>query len=377
MSEYAGQQFVGIDLHRRRSVIVRTTESGEVLEAVRILNDVERLDRVIARAGEDPEVVLEATYGWYWAVDALQAAGAQRASGAPVGGEGVRVPAGEERLPRRRPTWPICCGWAGCPEAWIAPPATRELRELVRHRAKLVGLRVALQGRGPRGAGQVRDPGADERPVRRRGQRAAGPAPAAGTVCGPDRVAAPADGGPGVRDRPVHRPGPGPAGAPTPATSRCSRSRASARSWARCSSPRSATCTRFGTAPQLACWAGLTPKHHESDTHVHRGRITKQGSRLVRWAAVESVKRLGPSTRVGALRDRVADRRGSNIGAVAAARQQIEYVFYALRDGHVRALQHPPPGRRHETARTTIPGRSRGRAGHDPRHVRSRRGRAF
>src|SRR2546423_1492158 len=26
-------------------------------------------------------------------------------------------------------------------EAWIAPPATRELRELVRHRAKLVALR--------------------------------------------------------------------------------------------------------------------------------------------------------------------------------------------------------------------------------------------
>src|SRR5665811_107741 len=27
------------------------------------------------------------------------------------------------------------------PEAWIAPPPTRELRELVRHRAKLVSLR--------------------------------------------------------------------------------------------------------------------------------------------------------------------------------------------------------------------------------------------
>ena len=98
--------------------------------------------------------------------------------------------------------------------------------------------------------------------------------------------------------------------------------------------------SRFGTAPQLACWAGLTPKHHESDTHVRRGRITKQGSRLVRWAAVESVHRVGPHTRVGALRDRVADRRGANIGAVAAARQQVEHVFYALRDGHVRALQH-------------------------------------
>lgn len=32
------KQFVGIDLHRRRSVIVRMTEAGERLEAVRIAN---------------------------------------------------------------------------------------------------------------------------------------------------------------------------------------------------------------------------------------------------------------------------------------------------------------------------------------------------
>jgi len=32
------------------------------------------------------------------------------------------------------------------PEAWIAPPATRELRELVRHRAKLVALRSHCKG---------------------------------------------------------------------------------------------------------------------------------------------------------------------------------------------------------------------------------------
>lgn len=31
------------------------------------------------------------------------------------------------------------------PEAWIAPPATRELRELVRCRAKLVALRSGLK----------------------------------------------------------------------------------------------------------------------------------------------------------------------------------------------------------------------------------------
>jgi hypothetical protein len=75
---------------------------------------------------------------------------------------------------------------------------------------------------------------------------------------------------------------------------------------------------------------------------VHRGRITKQGSRLLRWAAIESVKRIPTASPIGALRERVAQRRGPNIGAVAAARRQLEYVFYALRDHHVRALEHRP-----------------------------------
>jgi len=74
---------------------------------------------------------------------------------------------------------------------------------------------------------------------------------------------------------------------------------------------------------------------------VHRGRITKQGSRLVRWAAVESVQILPGTTVVGRFRDRVAARRGHNIGVVAAARRQLEYVYYALRDHHVRALDQP------------------------------------
>jgi transposase len=45
---------------------------------------------------------------------------------------------------------------------------------------------------------------------------------------------------------------------------------------------------RFATAAHLSSWAGLTPRHRESDLKVHRGNITKQGSTLVRWAAVEA-----------------------------------------------------------------------------------------
>ena len=57
---YEGRQIVGMDLHRRRSVLVRMTETGEHLETVRISNDPEYLRQVMARAGEAPEVVLEA-----------------------------------------------------------------------------------------------------------------------------------------------------------------------------------------------------------------------------------------------------------------------------------------------------------------------------
>jgi len=42
------------------------------------------------------------------------------------------------------------------------------------------------------------------------------------------------------------------------------------------------------------------------------------------------------------LTERVADCRGGNIGSVTAAQYQLELVFYALRDGHLRALGHLP-----------------------------------
>ena len=57
MEGYAGKQFVGIALHRRRTVIVRTTGRGEVLEGVRIVNAVQRLASGISRARWWPGVV--------------------------------------------------------------------------------------------------------------------------------------------------------------------------------------------------------------------------------------------------------------------------------------------------------------------------------
>jgi hypothetical protein len=52
---------------------------------------------------------------------------------------------------------------------------------------------------------------------------------------------------------------------------------------------------------------------------------------------VESVQVLPKTSTLGAFRDRVGAKRGRNVGVVAAARKQIGYVYYALRDHHVRA----------------------------------------
>jgi transposase len=341
MSEYAGRQFVGIDLHRRRTVLVRTTEGGDVLEATRILNDVDSLNAVMGRAGADPEVVLEATYGWYWAVDALQAAGAHVHLAHPLG-----VKAFEYRRVKNdfRDAADLAdlLRMGRLPEAWIAPPATRELRELVRHRAKLVGLRshckaevhavLAKCGIGVPMSDLFGLEGTellDHLTV---------PAPYGARVQSLQRLIEDLEDeidlfarlarGKLVADPGYtavqQLPGIGPI-------------------LAAVFLAEIGEVTRFTKPGQLASWAGLTPKHHESDTHVHRGRITKQGSRLVRWAAVESVQILPKTTKVGQVRDRVGSRRGHNIGVVAAARQQVEYVFYALRDHHVRALDHHRP----------------------------------
>jgi DNA-binding MarR family transcriptional regulator len=53
MAAYDGPQVVGMDLHRRRSVLVRMTPEGEKLATVRIANSPERLSAEIAKAGDD------------------------------------------------------------------------------------------------------------------------------------------------------------------------------------------------------------------------------------------------------------------------------------------------------------------------------------
>src|SRR5438477_2079464 len=93
--------------------------------------------------GPDREVAIEATYGWYRAVDVLQAAGAQVHLAHSLGLRMYQHQRGKND--RRDAAHADLLRMGGLPEAWVGPPATRGLRELVRHRAKLVALRTGLR----------------------------------------------------------------------------------------------------------------------------------------------------------------------------------------------------------------------------------------
>jgi transposase len=295
---------------------------------------------VIGSFGPGAEAVVEATYGWYWLADRLAEAGVPVRLAHPLGVKGftyrrvkndVLDASGLADLLRM----------GRLPQAWIAPPATRELRELVRYRHKLVELRSAckaqvhsvlakcgilipasdlfgVDGRdrlaraGLTGAYAVRVESllrivdmfdveiaqigglVTDQLGKHPGYRAIQALPGVGPVLGAVFVAEIGD------------------------------------------------VTRFQSPAQLCSWAGLTPRHYESDTTVHRGRITKQGSRLVRWAAVEAVQR-ATTTKISTDRARIEARRGRNTAKVAAARKLLTMVFYGLRDGRIKALDRDAP----------------------------------
>ena len=334
------RQYVGIDLHRRSSTIYRMTEDGEMLGCTRIPSQPFELAEAMAEAGEAPEVVLESTYGWYWAADLLHELGCHVHLAHALGNNwGNRRTKNDQRDAQ---DLAAMLRLGRLAEAWIAPAETRELRELVRYRHALVGKRTSAKA-------QIHGVMAKN-----------GILPVVGDLWGPtgtaqldglelplaytvrieslrdllelyEREIVMLDGflHRALRDDPGYRalqklPGVG-------------------KVLAAIFCAEIGDISRFPSPKHLSSWAGLTPKHKESDTTVHRGSITKQGSRLVRWAAIEAVGnyRAKGNEKLRGDYQRIAERRGKYKARVAVARRLLTLVFYALRDGEVRCLETP------------------------------------
>jgi transposase len=342
-SAYDGRQVVGMDVHRRRSVLVRMTEDGRRLGTARIANSPRELRREIAGAGKSPRVVVEATYGWYWAADTLAAAGAEVHLAHPLGVKAFtyrRV----KNDQRDAADLADLLRMGRLPEAWIAPPEVRELRELTRYRAKLVSLRTSCKDQVHAVLAKLGVPLTCTDIFGAAGNiwldGLALPQPYAGKVTSLRQLAGELTTEITMLSEVIadllaaHRgyrviqqlPGIGPVLAAVIVAE-------------------IGEITRFGNAGQLCSWAGLTPRHRESDTKVTRGHVTKQGSRILRWALIEAIQHQPAGSRPRAAKDTIIARRGKqarNIAKVAAARQLLTLVFYGLRDGQIRSLSRQP-----------------------------------
>jgi len=226
------------------------------------------------------------------------------------------------------------------PEAWIAPPEVREPRELTRYRHKLVHLRTSCKDQVHAVLAKIGVPVTCTDIFGKAGlawlDQLSLPQPYAGKVTSLQQLTAEltaeitmlgevtADLLAGDRGYQVIQqlPGIGPV-------------------LAAVITAEIGDVTRFRTAAQLCSWAGLTPRHRESDIKVTRGHVTKQGSRLLRWALIEAIQRAPADSAAGAVKAGIIARRGKearNIAKVAAARRLLTLVFYGLRDGQIRCL---------------------------------------
>ena len=88
---------------------------------------------------------------------------------------------------------------------------------------------------------------------------------------------------------------------------------------------------RFSSPAHLHAYAGVIPSTYASGEKSYHGRITKQGSRWLRWAVVEAVypaivKDLG----LRALHSRLVRRKGANTAKVAVARRLLTIIYRIL-----------------------------------------------
>jgi transposase len=332
------REYVGIDFHRRRSVVVRLNVGGERLSVVRIDNDAAALAAAVTAAGEHPEVVIEATYGWYWAVDVLQELGATVHLANPNA-----LNWGERRVKNDvvdATDLADMLRLGRLPEAWIAPPALRELRELVRYRAKLVQLRSGLKAQvhavmakegvlprvvdvfGPAGQVQLNEMGLGHNyTIRVESLR--------DLIEIYDREIAMLEGD--IHQHLRHHRG----------YQAVQAINGVGRTIAAILVAEIGDVTRFPTSRHLCSWAGLTPGRRESDRKGHDTGITKHGSKLLRWAVIEGISRYHGGPHLAADFHRLADRRGKNKARVAIARRVLTLAYYGLRDGEIRCLKQP------------------------------------
>ena len=129
---------VGVDVHRKRSQIAVVDEAGEVQVNRNVANGIEPILKVIGDLEAGTPVAFEAAYGWGWLVELLEDYGFDPHLVHPTRCKAIAA----ARLKHDKVDAAILAQLLRAdllPEAWIAPPPTRQLRALLRHRVQPCG----------------------------------------------------------------------------------------------------------------------------------------------------------------------------------------------------------------------------------------------
>src|SRR5258708_28857387 len=133
--------YVGIDVHRKRSQVAVIDAGGEVLANRHVPNGGEPILKVIGGLPPGTPAAFEAAFGTGWLVELLEGYGFEPHLVHPLRCKAIA----SARLKNDKVDAAILAQLLRADllaEAWIAPPAVRQLRALPRHRAQPGRLRT-------------------------------------------------------------------------------------------------------------------------------------------------------------------------------------------------------------------------------------------
>lgn len=324
------QHYLGVDLHKRRTYVVLMDHQGAILQQRQFINT--EWPDYVAQLPAHTLAVLETTSNWSYVYELLQRQGADVVLAQP---KRVRAIAAA-RVKNDRIDATTLAHLARTnllPTAYAAPAPVRELRELVRHRAKLVRERTRHKNRvhrvlavyhlqapcsdlfGKRGRLLLDDLIGQLSPIHRRLI-----ADYLQLIDGLDR-----------RIQPLDR---------------------ELQEWTQTDTRMALLMSmpgiglysaavilaeigdirRFDNPKQLCSYAGLVPSTRSSDQRVYHGHITREGSAWLRWIMVSAAHSAPRSS--GRLRqylERLASKHGRKTARVALARKMLSIIYYLLR----------------------------------------------
>jgi transposase len=130
------KQYIGCDAHARYSVFVSVDETGRVGPAVRVDHFGRGLRDYLQGLEKETPVAVEASGGWYWLMDELEAAGLDARLVNPL--EAKKRIGGRNKTDKLDARGlAILLRNGTLPEVWIPPAQLRDLRGLMRARLAL------------------------------------------------------------------------------------------------------------------------------------------------------------------------------------------------------------------------------------------------